>query len=171
MSFTYPLATLILATALLLVVAGWDMARRRIPNWANAALGLTGLGAQAIHHGAGALLGALAAAFVTLTVLWSPWSKGRLGGGDVKATVCAAIWLGLGWLIQYLLISAISVGLFALASYLLSTRAAREEIRTNLELAALRAMPDAPIRGGNGRVSVPFGAAAVASALLLLWWS
>ena len=169
MSFLYPLASLILATALLLLVAGWDMARRRIPNWANAALGMTGLTAQLIHHGAGALLGALGAAFITLMVLWTPWSKGRLGGGDVKATVCAATWLGLGSLLQYLAIAGVAGGAFALVSYLLSSQTARQEIRTNLQLAVVRNMPEAPIRGGGGRVSVPFGAAAAVSALILLW--
>ncbi len=167
MSYSLPL--LILATGLLLLVAGWDMARRRIPNWANAALGVTGLAVQLIENGAGSMLGGLAAAFITLVVLWTPWTKGRLGGGDVKATVCASIWIGLGLLLQFLLMSALLVGLFALVSYALSARTARQEIRDNLKLAALRAMPDAPIRSGLGRVSVPFGAAAAAAALLLLW--
>jgi Flp pilus assembly protein protease CpaA len=169
MSFTFPLASLILATALLLLVAGWDMARRRIPNWANAALGVTGLAAQLLHNGGGSFLSALGAAFLTLVVLWSPWSKGRIGVGDVKATVCAATWLGLGWLLQYLLIAGISVGLFAMVSYLLSTRTARQEINSNLKLAALGNMPAPSIRSRGGRVSVPFGAAAAASALMLLW--
>jgi Flp pilus assembly protein protease CpaA len=166
---SYPLASLILASGLLLLVAGWDVARRRIPNWANAALGFSGLLAQALCHGGGALAGALAAGLLTVAVLWSPWSRGRLGGGDVKATAAAAIWLGLGSLVPFLLVSALSVGLFALLSYLLSAQPAREEIRTNLKLAALRVMPAAPIRGGKGRVSVPFGAAAAAATLLLLW--
>src|SRR5438094_10067408 len=93
---SYPLPSLLVATGLLLLVAGWDMARRRIPNWANTALGVTGLGAQALFHGGWAALGGLGAALLTLVVLWSPWSKGRLGGGDVKAMLAAAIWLGLG---------------------------------------------------------------------------
>jgi Flp pilus assembly protein protease CpaA len=145
------------------------MARRRIPNWANAALGVTGLLVQLMANGAGSMLAALGAGLVTLVVLWTPWSKGRLGGGDVKATACAAIWVGLGLLIQFLLISALIVGAFALVSYAMSARVVRQEIRDNLKLAAIRAMPDAPIRSGMGRVSVPFGAAAAAAALLMLW--
>jgi prepilin peptidase CpaA len=167
---SYPMPSLLIATGLLLLVAGWDMARRRIPNWANAALGLMGLAVQLIDHGPGSMLAGLGAALLTLVVLWTPWSKGRLGGGDVKATACTAIWLGLGALAQYLLLSALVVGLFAMISYVLSARTVRQEIRDNLKLAAIRAMPDAPIRSGAGRVSVPFGAAASAAALLLLWW-
>ncbi|HEY0705577.1 MAG TPA: A24 family peptidase, partial [Polyangia bacterium] len=92
---SYSVFTLLCATALLALVAGWDIARRRIPNWANAALGTTGLAAQAIHNGGWAVLSGTAAALITLVVLWVPWSKKRLGGGDVKATLCAATWLGL----------------------------------------------------------------------------
>jgi prepilin peptidase CpaA len=130
---------------------------------------LTGLVAQGLYHGGWSLLGALAAAVITLIVLWTPWSKGRLGGGDVKGTLCAATWLGLALLPRFLLLAALGVGLLALTSYLLSSALARQEIRQNLKLLALRAMPEAPMRGGNGRVSVPFGAAAAGAALLMLW--
>jgi prepilin peptidase CpaA len=167
---SYPIPSLLIATGLLLLVAGWDMARRRIPNWANASLGLIALIVQVIENGAGSMLSGLGAAVVTVVVLWTPWSKGRLGGGDVKATAAAAILMGLPWLMQYLILSALLVGLFAVVSYLLSARPVQQEIRANLKLAAMRAMPDAPIRSGSGRVSVPFGAAAAAAALLLLWW-
>jgi Flp pilus assembly protein protease CpaA len=167
----YPTFSLLLASGLLVLVAGWDIARRRIPNWANAALGATGLGAQALHHGGWAALGGLGAAAVALVVLWKPWTTGKLGGGDVKATLCAATWLGMGFLIRFFLIGAVLVGVFAVISYFASSRLAREDMRQNLKLAAIKAMPDAPIRGGHGRVSVPFGAAAASAALLLLWWA
>lgn len=168
---TYSLFPLVLASALLLLVAGWDVAKRRIPNWANAALGATGLAAQAISHGGWALLGGLGAATVTLAVLWVPWTKGRLGGGDVKVTLCAATWLGLALLPKYYLATAVLSGLLAMFCFLASSRAARQEIRDNMKLLALRAgMPEAPMRSGAGRMSVPFGAAAAGATLLLLWW-
>lgn len=148
------------------------MARRRIPNWLNAALVVTGLGAQALFHGGGAALGGLAAALVTLVVLWSPWSKGRLGGGDVKAMLGAASWLGLGLLLHFFLLAALVGGLAALVCLFASSASVRREVRNNLALVALRVgLPAAPIRGGAGRVSVPLGAAAALAALALLWWS
>ena len=168
---SYPVPTLLLASGLLVLVAGWDMARRRIPNWANAALGATGLGAQALHHGGWAALGGLGAAAIVLAVLWKPWTTGKLGGGDVKAGLCAVTWLGLGLLIKFVLFGAVLGGVFAVASYLMSSRAARQDMRLNLKLAAMRNLPEVPIRGGLGRVSVPFGAAAASAALLLLWWA
>jgi len=168
---SYPVFTLVFATGLLSLVAGWDIARRRIPNWANAALGATGLGAQVLFHGWRAALGGLGAAILCLVILWKPWTKGKLGGGDVKATLCAATWLGLSALPRFFVMGAVIVGVLALVSYFASSRTVRQEVRQNLKLVALRAMPEAPIRSGNGRVSVPFGAGAAASAILMLWWT
>jgi leader peptidase (prepilin peptidase)/N-methyltransferase len=167
---SYPLHSLLVASGLLLLVAGWDLARRRIPNWTNAALAVTGLGAQALYRGGWALLSGLAAALVTLVVLWGPWSKGRLGGGDVKAALCAAIWLGLGSLLSFYLLAAVAGGLAAVICLLLSSAGARREVASNLKLVVLGAgLPEVPIRAGAGRISVPFGAAAAAAALFLLW--
>jgi Flp pilus assembly protein protease CpaA len=167
---SHPTFVLVLASALLGVVAGWDIAKRRIPNWANAALGVTGLGAQMLFHGGYALLGAVGAATITLILLWLPWSRGRLGGGDVKATLCATTWLGLGLLGQYYLYTALAAGGVALLCFLVSSRGARREIRENMFLVALKqGLPEAPFRSGAGRVSVPFGSAAAAAALFLLW--
>src|SRR5690349_12277879 len=104
----YPLVSLSVASGLLLLVAGWDIARRRVPNWVNAALIFTGLGAQMIFHGGWALLGGLTAAFITLTLLWIPWSTKRLGGGDVKATIGAAVWVGLAPLPRLYLFTALA---------------------------------------------------------------
>lgn len=166
---SYPVISLFLATGLLVLVAGWDIARRRIPNWANAALGACGIAAQAVHHGGLSALGGVAAGLLMLVLLWSPWSKGRLGGGDVKAAVCAATWVGLALLPHLLLVAALVGGVLALVSFVASSRAARQEVRDNLRLLALRALPDVPIRGGGGRVSVPLGAAFAAATAFLLW--
>jgi Flp pilus assembly protein protease CpaA len=167
---SYSVAPLLLASALLLLAAGWDIARRRIPNWVNAALAATGILAQSLYQGGWSLLGGLGAALIVLVLLWTPWSGGRLGGGDLKVTFAAAIWIGVGELPRYLLAAGLILGLLAVVSYALSSRAARQHIRGNLKLAALRSMPEAPLRSVAGRISVPFGAAAAAGALLILWW-
>ena len=169
---SYPIFPLLLGSALLLLVAGWDIARRRIPNWANAALVATGIGAQAIAHGGWAALAAVGAAVVTLAVLWIPWTRGRLGGGDVKASLCTVTWLGFGLLIKFFLATAVLSGVLAIVCFLASSRRVRQDIAENVRLLALKAdLPDAPMRSGAGRVSVPFGAAAAGAALILMWWS
>jgi leader peptidase (prepilin peptidase)/N-methyltransferase len=168
---SYPLASLLIASGLLLLMAGWDIARRRIPNWLNGVLGVAGMGAQTACGGGWGLLGGLGAALVTLVVLWGPWSKGRLGGGDVKTALCSAIWLGPGSLLSFYLVAAIAGGVAAGFCLLRSGAAARREVRTNLLLMASRVgPPEAPGAGRAGRVTVPFGAATAAAALLLLWW-
>jgi Flp pilus assembly protein protease CpaA len=168
---SHPAFPLFLASGLLVLVAGWDIAKRRIPNWANAALATAGLLMQALVHGPAAALSGAGAALVTLIVLWGPWSKGRLGGGDVKAMLAAATLLGLNLLVTFYLYAAIAGGIAALVCLFASSARARRDIRENLEIAVLHvAVPDAPMRSGGGRVSVPFGAAAASAALFLLWW-
>jgi Flp pilus assembly protein protease CpaA len=168
---SHPELPLVLATGPLALVAGWDIAKRRIPNWANAVLATAGLSFQGLYGGTWALLSGLGAAVVTLVVLWRPWSTGRLGGGDVKATVAAATLFGFGGLLPFYLSAAISAGAFAVICLLASAAHVRRAIAENLKLAALRhGLPDAPMRSGGGRVSVPFGAAMAAGSLVLLWW-
>jgi Flp pilus assembly protein protease CpaA len=167
----YPLPYLIVASLLLLLVAGWDIARRRIPNWLNAALLVTGFGAQGVFHGWKALVGGLTAAFITFCLLWMPWATRRLGGGDVKASIGAAVWLGLGALINFYLYASIAAGVASLACLVASSARVRREVVENLRLVFLRVgLPPVTASGGEGRVSVPFGAAAAAATLLLLWW-
>ncbi|HEY0715312.1 MAG TPA: A24 family peptidase [Polyangia bacterium] len=168
---SHPDLPLLLASGPLALVAGWDIAQRRIPNWANAVLATAGLASQALYAGGWAFLSGIGAAIVTLVILWTPWSKGRLGGGDVKATVAAATLFGFSWLFKFYLFAAIAAGVFAVICLMASAAHVRRTIAENLKLAALRhGLPDAPMRSGGGRVSVPFGAAMAAGALVLLWW-
>jgi leader peptidase (prepilin peptidase) / N-methyltransferase len=168
---SYPLPSLVVATGLLVAVAGWDIARRRIPNWLNASLAVTGLGAQALFHGGWPALGGGCAAIATLVILWWPWSRGRLGGGDVKAMIASATWLGPDLLFAFFLWAAVAGGVAAVVCLMASSPQVRRQVRGNLELVASRVgLSDAPMRG-QGRVSVPFAAAASLAALCLLWRS
>jgi len=166
----FPAAHLGVATVLLLAAAGADTWKRRIPNALNAVLGLTGLWAQAYARGWGADAAGLAAAVLTIAVLWWPWLKGMLGGGDVKMAGAAAAWLTLPRLPEYLVLAAVAGGVLALIYYALSSRDARREIRMNLTTAAISAtIPKVTLRTGAGRRSVPYSVAFAASALFLLW--
>jgi prepilin peptidase CpaA len=159
-----------LATLLLAVAAMTDLGKRRIPNALNAALGLTGLWAQASARGWLAMAYGLLAGVMTVALLWVPWTKGRIGGGDVKMAGGAAIWMGLSLWPAFLLFTALAGGIVAVICYLLSARAARREIRNNLVAAAHGAgVGEVPLKGGAGRVSVPYGVAVAMSALAILW--
>lgn len=155
--------------ALLLVTAAlWDIRKRRIPNAISAAVLLTGLVDAFVAGGWRSAASGVGAAALTLAVLWFPWLKGRIGGGDVKLTTAAATWVGLSLLPVYLLGTACAGGLVALVSYSLSSRQARKEMAGNLRLVAAGMLPEAPIRGGEGRVSVPYGVASAAAALVVV---
>lgn len=87
--------TLPLLAALTLVAAIWDLRTRKIPN----ELVFLGLAAGlAAGTAAGGLLGfghALLGAMVGLCILLFPWTRGWMGGGDVKlVAACGAL---MGW--------------------------------------------------------------------------
>jgi prepilin peptidase CpaA len=166
---SYPVVELGIATALVVAGAFADVRRRRIPNAVNGALIAAGVLAQASAHGRGAMLSGLAAAALTLAVLWHPWLKGRIGGGDVKMAAAAATWVGLGHLLPFALATALAGGLVAVLCAALSTRQARQEMKANLMVAALGQTPELPMKGGPGRVSVPYGVAVALGAVSILW--
>jgi prepilin peptidase CpaA len=163
----YPVPPLGVGTALLLAGAVADIRNRRIPNALNGALLVAGLVCAGRWSAA---LSGLAAALVVVVALWLPWRAGRIGGGDVKMAAAAAAWMGLPNLLPYLLATALAGGLVALVCAALSSRQARQEMGANLTAAAAGlGVPDVTIRGGGGRMSVPYGAAVALGALVLLW--
>jgi prepilin peptidase CpaA len=166
---SFPVSLLGLATALLIAAACADVWKRRIPNAINAALGLTGLWAQASQRSWGALASGAATGLVTLALLWVPWQSGRVGGGDVKLAAGAGFWLGLSRLPEYLLLAALAGGALSLFYYALSSRAARREIRLNLTSVLSGSVPAVSLKSEGGRRSVPYGVAFAASAGVILW--
>ena len=87
----------VLAALALVVVAAtvWDVRQRRIPNGLVLLGLLAGLGLGAVGGGLVGLGAALAGAGVAFLVLIFPFSRGWLGGGDVKLVMaCGSL---LGW--------------------------------------------------------------------------
>jgi prepilin peptidase CpaA len=167
---SFPVSQLGVATALLLAAACADVWKRKIPNAINAALGLTGLWAQASARSWGSVASGAATGLLTLALLWLPWRSGRVGGGDVKLAAGAGFWLSLPRLPEYLLLAALAGGVLSLLYYALSSRDVRREIRMNLTSAAMNAtVPPVTLASGQGRRSVPYGVAFAASAAVLLW--
>lgn len=154
--------------ALLAVAALWDILKRRIPNPVNAAVAAVGLGVQGQAGGFGAVAGALGAGIAVVALAWLPWRGGKLGGGDVKLGGAAAAGVGLPGLLEYLLASAIAGGLVALVCFLLSSREAKKEMRSNLRTLRTMASGPAvsvPLEAARGRVSVPYGVSFAVGAL------
>jgi len=144
----------------------WDVAKRRIPNAVSLAAALSGLVVQVVDRGGLAALSGIGAGALTVALLYRPWVVGGIGGGDVKLAAGVAIWVGLGKMIWYALAVSASGGVVAIVAYLLSVRKARGEMTTNLTLAALQQrLPPVPTPA-PGRVSVPYGVAVSAGALI-----
>jgi prepilin peptidase CpaA len=160
--------------ALCLVAATWDVARRRIPNLISAAVLVSGLWAQATTGGAMTALGGLGASAIVLALLFPLWTRGGIGGGDVKFAFATAAWTGLHKLPVFLLAGALAGGVVAAVCYAVSQRDARGAIRNNLWMAAAaRQLPEASAtHDGKGRVTVPYAVAigaGVFAALLIAW--
>jgi prepilin peptidase CpaA len=165
---TFPAPHLVPLGVCLAVGSVWDVTKRRIPNAVSGAAALSGVVVQAVDRGGLAALSGVAAAVVTILLLYRPWTAGGIGGGDLKLAAAAATWMGLGGMIRYGLAVAATGGVVSVTAYLLSRRAARQEMRANLTLAALQqTLPPVPTQSA-GRVSVPYGLAIAAGAAISL---
>ena len=152
----------------MVIATVWDVAKRRIPNLVTGAVALLGVAAQLVDRGGWSVLSGLGAAVISVALLYRPWTAGGIGGGDVKMAAAVAIWVGLGGMIRYALAVAAAGGIVALVMYSLSRKAIRQDIRTNLTLAALQqSLPTVEVRGA-GRPSVPYGLAIAAGAAFAL---
>jgi prepilin peptidase CpaA len=87
----------------LAVAAAADVAQRRVPNLVVAPLAAAGLAAQWASGGVSAAGDGLLAGVAVLLILWLPWARGLLGGGDLKLAAATATWLGLGSVLPFLL--------------------------------------------------------------------
>jgi prepilin peptidase CpaA len=149
---------LIVFPLLLIVAAISDLATMKIPNrislllvggFVVAAL-LAGLPAQQI-------LTSIAGAVIVFAAGFACFAFGWMGGGDVKLAAAAALWLGLGHHLDYLLLAAIGGGLLTLA--LLVIR------RIPLPATALRW--DWAARLHDRKTGIPYGVALAGAALLV----
>jgi prepilin peptidase CpaA len=165
---TFPALHLLPLGVCLVIATVWDIARRRIPNVVTGAVALLGVAAQLVDRGGWSAASGLAAAVISVALLYRPWTAGGIGGGDVKMAAAVAIWVGLGGMIRYALAVAAAGGVVALVMYFSSRKSIRQDVKTNLTLAALQqTLPTVEVRAA-GRKSVPYGLAIAAGAAFAL---
>ena len=109
--------TTLLLVALLGIAALHDVAFRTVPNWTNIALASAGLTIRALHHDLLASLAVAAGLFALLALLWT---RGLLGGGDVKLAGAAALAVPPLAVPSFVLAVSVAGGVLALLDLLLS---------------------------------------------------
>ncbi len=143
---------------------GWaahgDIADLRIPNRLTLTMAATGpLAVWLLGPGAGALPAAFLTGATTLIVGWTMFELGLLGGGDAKLAAAAALWLGPGETLVFVLATALFGAVLAAGLLFLGRSAAARS------LVGLRWQD----RLGAKAVPVPYAAAmAPAGAVTML---
>ncbi|MBN1512432.1 MAG: prepilin peptidase [Phycisphaerae bacterium] len=77
------------------LLASWiDYSQRRVPNWLNASLIVSGFVVQGVFHGGEGLLSGLFGLLLGFGVLIVPWMMHGMGAGDVKLMAAIGVWFG-----------------------------------------------------------------------------
>lgn len=71
-----------------------DYRERRVPNWLNAALAVSGIAAQACYFGWSGVGTAFLGMLVGFGLLIVPWTAHGMGAGDVKLMAAIGAWFG-----------------------------------------------------------------------------
>jgi prepilin peptidase CpaA len=145
----------------LAVAALWDLASFRIPNLLPLALLVLFPVAVAVSAVPVAWGWHLAAGAVVLAVGAGLFALGLLGGGDAKLMAAAALWLGSGNLLGFLLVTSLAGGVLTLVILLL--RAA--PVRTALAGMGLAPAVLRPRGGIPYGVAIAVGGAALVQSL------
>jgi prepilin peptidase CpaA len=123
-------AHLTILGAFLAVAAAADVVWRRIPNALVAPLAVAGVAAQWISAGPFSAGRGVLAGLAVVAVFLFPWSRGMIGGGDVKLAAAVAVWLGPERLVPFLLYAGAAALPVALATRLSHRLALRRIARS-----------------------------------------
>ncbi|MCJ2044011.1 prepilin peptidase [Methylobacterium sp. J-078] len=153
------LSLLVIFPFLMAYAASRDLLTMLIPNTVSIALAVA-FAAFAIGSGLGwiELAGHLGAGGVTLSVTFTLFAFGLIGGGDAKLAAATALWIGFDHLAEYLLLASVSGG--ALTLGLLAMR--------SLPLPGAVARLPFALHLHDAKTGVPYGIALALAALLIL---
>jgi prepilin peptidase CpaA len=101
--------------AALAMAAAMDLFTMTIPNRISLALIVTfAIAAPLSGLGLAAIGSHLAAGLLMLVIGFFMFARGWLGGGDAKLLAAASLWIGLDWLLPYLLYVTVAGGLLVI---------------------------------------------------------
>lgn len=154
---------------MLVIACECDVRTRKVPNWLNASLAVSGLVFTIIEHpvlsGIGSAFGGLAVGML----IWFPSYAFRLlGAGDVKLAAAGGMWLGPMRAFEAAIIGGIIGGLLAFV-WMLRFRGVRGTATT---LWVARVLPRTllePREGPATREHLPYSVA-IALGLAIAWW-
>lgn len=106
---------LVIFPFLMAYAASSDLLTMLIPNWISLAL-IAGFAAVAAGSGMGwSEIGwHVGAALLTLCATFALFARGLIGGGDAKLAAATTLWIGLGDMLDYLLVASVLGGLLTL---------------------------------------------------------
>jgi prepilin peptidase CpaA len=150
---------LIALPLLLAAAAGWDMASFTIPNFLNLTL-IAAFAVFALVAGLSfsAIGWHLLAGAIALTIGFTLFALGHIGGGDAKLFAAVVLWLGLKDSLPYALVASVFGGLLALGLMLLR----------NWPLPAFLARQSWVLKLHDKQAGIPYGVALAAGAFILL---
>jgi prepilin peptidase CpaA len=138
--------------ALLLVAAGVDVAKRKIPNWTVIGLVLLFGAALLVKEAPAAWWSGLAAAAIVFVVTYILYHFNIFGAGDSKLFSAAALFIGLDHLAMFALLSVLAGGAMAVVVIAINPK------------RAMRGMTAAGRAEGKSR-GIPYGVAIAAGAI------
>lgn len=112
-----------------------DLRDRRVPNALTAGLAGAGLLVRGLELGLGSIVPGLGGAVAGLALLFLPFHRGWVGGGDVKLLAAIGAWLGPLALLRAWLAAALLGGLLAGLYWLRSRPEERRTIGLNVRLS------------------------------------
>jgi prepilin peptidase CpaA len=175
-------------TGLILVpgvlLASWiDYRARKVPNWLNAALALTGFLAQYHFNGVPGLSTGALGLLVGLGVLIVPWAMHGMGAGDVKLMAAIGVWFGPMMTLIAFCVGALIGGVVAVIMILSTGRLC--SAATNLQTILVKVSSTKTMFSdfgaarsfGDSSQLLPYGVPLTAGSLVILlgqcmgWWA
>lgn len=161
---------------LMVIAAGSDLRRRRIPNALSLTIALAGVGFTLLSAGPSAASSRVPAGVAVGLAIWIPfWLLRMLGAGDVKFFAAASAWLGPRLALDASMVTAVMGGVLALCWLAWSIGMRRSAIPIG-DQGDLTASAAVEVTGGGAREwasrrpTLPYGVA-MASGLMLTAWA
>jgi len=167
-----------------ILLASWiDYKARKVPNWLNAALALTGFLVQFCFNGTEGLSAGGLGLLVGFGVLIVPWAMHGMGAGDVKLMAAIGVWFGPLMTLVAFAVGAVVGGVVSVIMILSSGRLWHAMVNFQTILVKVSSAKTAFSEFGGAKTFgetsqlLPYGVPLTAGSLIMLagqclgWWA